>query len=75
MSKIKELYMEIEGLLVEGLTGSEIAERLGVDENLVYDVMDDLELTGMNEGETDDGWALASAGFGTDEDYGYYGEE
>ena len=24
---------------------------------------------------TDDGEALASAGFGTDEDYGYYGEE
>jgi hypothetical protein len=26
-------------------------------------------------GETDDGYALASAGFGTDEDYGYAGEE
>lgn len=23
----------------------------------------------------DDGWALASAGFGTDEDYGSYGED
>ena len=25
-------------------------------------------------GDSDDGEALASAGFGTDEDYGYYGE-
>jgi hypothetical protein len=25
--------------------------------------------------ESDDGYALASAGYGTDEDYGYYGEE
>ena len=24
--------------------------------------------------DSDDGYALASAGFGTDEDYGYYGE-
>lgn len=25
--------------------------------------------------DSDDGYALASAGFGTDEDYGYYGED
>jgi len=25
--------------------------------------------------DSDDGEALASAGFGTDEDYGYYGDE
>jgi hypothetical protein len=25
--------------------------------------------------DSDDGYALASAGFGTDEDYGYYGDE
>ncbi len=30
---------------------------------------DDLEF----DGETDDGFALASAGFGTEEDYGYFG--
>jgi hypothetical protein len=26
-------------------------------------------------GDSDDGYALASAGFGTDEDYGYFGDE
>jgi hypothetical protein len=30
---------------------------------------------GFGDGFGDDGDALASAGFGTDEDYGYYGEE
>jgi hypothetical protein len=25
--------------------------------------------------DSDDGWALASAGMGTDEDYGYFGDD
>lgn len=36
---------------------------------------DAFEVDKFYEGWTDDGDALASAGFGTDEDYGYYGEE
>ena len=30
---------------------------------------------GVDFDDTDDGYALASAGFGTDEDYGSYGDE
>ena len=38
-----------------------------------YDYQDEQDCE--YDDSTDDGEALASAGFGTDEDYGYYGEE
>lgn len=60
----KEQVMQ---LLDEDYTGCEIAEMLNVDVDLIYDIMDELEEIDC---DTDDGYALASAGFGTDEDYG-----
>jgi hypothetical protein len=48
----------------------------------VEDMLDANELSERFEDEDDfdcddgdDGYALSSAGFGTDEDYGYYGED
>lgn len=39
------------------------------------ELMDHFEDEELDCDDSDDGYALASAGFGTDEDYGYYGEE
>ena len=39
-----------------------------------YDYLGAADFTDYDD-STDDGEALASAGFGTDEDYGYYGED
>ena len=76
MSRMGELFMEIETLLAEDYTASEIADKLNVDIDLVYDVMDAVEERDARYDcdDSDDGYALASAGFGTDEDYGGYDE-
>lgn len=74
MGKMSELCMQIEELLAEDYTASEIADRLDVDIDIVYDVMDAID-DRVDCDDSDDGYALASAGFGTDEDYGYYGDE
>ena len=36
---------------------------------------EDIDFEEADCDDSDDGYALASAGFGTDEDYGYYGED
>lgn len=69
MSKMSELFLEICDLLAEDYTASEIAEKLNVDIDFVYDVMES-EDARYDCDDSDDGYALASAGFGTDEDYG-----
>lgn len=69
MSKMSELFLEIETLLDEDYTASEVADKLNVDIDLVYDVMES-EDARYDCDDSDDGYALASAGFGTDEDYG-----
>lgn len=71
MSAMSELHLQIQELLEQDLTGCEIADRLGIDVDIVYDVMDSLEEP-IDCDDSDDGYALASAGFGTDEDYGGY---
>ena len=40
----------------------------------VNDILDEDEYEDYEPDYEDDGDALASAGFGTDEDYGYYGD-
>lgn len=60
------------------LSFAEIAERFDCDletVNEVFDYMMDMEQDQYEPDYEDDGDALASAGFGTDEDYGYVGEE
>jgi hypothetical protein len=60
------------------LSFAQIAERFDCDietVNEVFDYMMDMEQDQYEPDYEDDGDALASAGWGTDEDYGYYGEE
>ena len=77
MSKMSDLMIEIENLIVDGqLSFSQIADNLGVPIDWVDTVATELmDRWAVEDGETDDGYALASAGFGTDEDYGDYGSD
>ena len=79
MSKMSDLHLQIADLLDEGYKATTIAAMLNVPLSMVHDAMVMLD-EGSDDyydegGETDDAWALQSAGFGTDEDYGYYGDE
>jgi hypothetical protein len=73
-----ELDLEIRDLLDEGLTPQRVATLLDCPLQMVYDVIeaetaDDSHYDDSMDGDHES--ALASAGFGTDEDYGYYGED
>ncbi len=77
MAQFKDVIFDIQAEIRTGeLSFAEIAERYDVPLDTVQAVFDDL-----CEQEFDDGMdgdfdsAMASAGYGTDEDYGYYGEE
>lgn len=77
MSKMAELDMEIRNMLEDGLRPITIAGLLAIPLQMVYDVLDAQEdepaIDESMDGDFDS--AMASAGFGTDEDYGYYGDE
>jgi hypothetical protein len=75
MSKMSELAMEIEELYLQGYNEFTIATMLNVPvelvDNFVASFMD-VEYNESMDGDFDS--AMASAGYGTDEDYGSYGE-
>jgi len=75
MSKMAELAMEIEQLYLEGYNEFTIATMLNVPvelvDNFVASFMD-VEYNESMDGDFDS--AMASAVYGTDEDYGSYGE-
>lgn len=75
MSKMSELAMEIEQLYTQGYNEFTIATMLNVPvelvDNFVASFMD-VEYNESMDGDFDS--AMASAGYGTDEDYGSYGE-
>ena len=75
MSKMAELAMEIEQLYLEGYNEFTIATMLNIPvklvDNFVASFMD-VEYNESMDGDFDS--AMASAGMGTDEDYGSYGE-
>ena len=74
MSKMAELDMEIRNLLDEGISPPNVSKILGVPLTMVYDVLESYpDLDESMDGDHDS--AMASAGWGTDEDYGYYGDE
>ena len=77
MSKMAELDMEIRQMLDEGLRPFSIASLLNIPLEMVYDVIhSDIDQDTYDESmDGDHDSAMASAGFGTDEDYGYYGDE
>jgi len=75
MSKMAELAMEIEDLYLQGYNEFTIATMLNIPvelvDNFVASFMD-AEYNESMDGDFDS--AMASAGMGTDEDYGSYGE-
>ena len=75
MSKMAELAMEIEELYLQGYNEFTIATMLNIPvelvDNFVASFMD-VEYNESMDGDFDS--AMASAGMGTDEDYGSYGE-
>ena len=79
MSATKDFIYDIIAEIRTGdLSFQEIAERYDCDLETVQEVFDymmDMEQDQYEPDYEDDGDALASAGFGTDEDYGYYGDE
>lgn len=78
MSKMSEMDLEIRERLDDGQTPARIAHALQIPVQMVCDIVDsetpeDSHYDESMDGDFDSG--MASAGFGTDEDYGYYGEE
>jgi hypothetical protein len=75
MSKMAELAMEIEQLYLQGYNEFTISTMLNIPvelvDNFVASFMD-VEYNENMDGDFDS--AMASAGMGTDEDYGSYGE-
>ena len=75
MSKMSELAMEIEQLYLQGYNEFTISTMLNIPvelvDNFVASFMD-VEYNESMDGDFDS--AMASAGYGTDEDYGSYGE-
>jgi hypothetical protein len=72
-----EMVMEIQSDIADGiLSFGAIAERYNInreDVELIADEMMEQEYDESMDGDFDS--AMASAGYGTDEDYGYYGDE
>jgi hypothetical protein len=55
----------------EGMTAADIATMLNIPESWVWEIgIDYRPEYNYDDGDTDDADALASAGWGTDEDYG-----
>ena len=75
MSKMSELAMEVEEMYNQGYNPYTISTILNVPIELVDNFIASFMEVSYNEdmdGDFDS--AMASAGHGTDEDYGYYGE-
>jgi hypothetical protein len=77
MSKMGQMVMDIQDDIADGiLSFGAIAERYNIsraDVELIADEMMEQEYNDSMDGDHDS--AMASAGFGTDEDYGHYGED
>ena len=75
MSKMAELALEIEDLYVQGYNVYTIGTMLNIPVEMVDEFVAnfmDVEYNENMDGDFDS--AMASAGMGTDEDYGDYGE-
>jgi hypothetical protein len=76
MGYFSNLHQSIIELHEDGVSLDEIAIRLKVDLGSVAEVIKDYEEDNYDDSmDGDFDSAMASAGFGTDEDYGYYGDE
>jgi len=74
MSKVADLHAKILELSDEGLKPVSISGVLGVTLEMVYDVLEAEEIGEPYDDSMDGDFdsAMASAGLGTDEDYGVY---
>ena len=78
MGYFSQLALDIEEMLFDGATEQEIAQKLNLSVEEVeaqIALLEEADFDPEPIDYEDDGDALASAGFGTDEDYGYYGDE
>jgi len=76
MGYFSNLHQSIIELHEDGVSLDEIAIRLKVDLGTVAEIIKDYEEDNYDDSmDGDQDSAMASAGFGTDEDYGYYGDE
>ena len=76
MSKMADLDLEIRALLDEGLRPTSVASLLNIPLEMVFDCIDAMDTDTYDESmDGDFDSAMASAGLGTDEDYGYYGDD
>lgn len=74
MSKMKDLFYDIQEAFLDGDTPERIAEALNIPLQMVLDALDTIgvepDYDDSMDGDFDS--AMASAGWGTDEDYGSY---
>jgi DNA-directed RNA polymerase sigma subunit (sigma70/sigma32) len=78
MGIMSALAIDVEELLFEGATPEQIAAKLNLSVEQVEAYIQLLEDSDRDYDDSMDGdfdTGMASAGFGTDEDYGYYGDE
>ena len=80
MSYMSELDVELREAFAKGLSASVAADLAGVPVEMVQEFFEVLadEQDAESYDESMDGdfdSAMASAGYGTDEDYGYFGDE
>ena len=84
MSRMSDLHIDISEMLAKGIAYSDVVDAVKLEygmsqdeaEGLVYDVECQLMDESIEDGRfEDDGDALASAGWGTSEDYGFFDDE
>jgi len=76
MGYFSNLHQSIIELHEDGFSLDQIAIQLKVDLSTVAEIVMDYEEDNYDDSmDGDHDSAMASAGFGTDEDYGYYGDE
>ena len=78
MGKMSALALDIEESLCAGDDVGDIAIRYGVTVNDVLNIKEHMMDSIDDYNDSMDGdfdTAMASAGYGTDEDYGYYGDD
>ena len=80
MGRMADLDLELREFFAAGLTAAAAAEAAGVPVEMVQEFFEMLiaEQDAESYDDSMDGdfdSAMASAGYGTDEDYGYFGDE
>jgi hypothetical protein len=81
MGAIKQRVNDIVNMLCEGYSTAEVADYYGEQLDYIEQIAIDYGIADDFDSEYDDSMdgdfdsAMASAGLGTDEDYGYYGDE